>query len=660
MKYRFLWLCLPFILIFQAHAFSIKEGLKIALENDKDIQTKNNSIEMILDEIRSAEGLNYPVIDFTSNVQKERLTGSRISTNDYNRKAYDWEFILRQPLYDGRDAHYEEKLQRARYESAKYYMLESANAIALQYIEAYLNVLREKALMEFSQESLSINQEIFNKNKVKFDKGFATLLEFERSQAKLNESIANHASQMMNYEESLITLRNFIQFDVDSSTLRYPYFAMSIPNTLEAAKKEAYETHPSVKVSDNNIQVAMNEYKREQKRFHPHLDLVARYGGGDEIPGLEQPTNEYSIGLEVRYNLYNGGKDMAASQKAQKYIEEKRILSERSRQQIENRLRLAWNAYQLNDQKLPQMRTYTDSKKAVLETTMVEYDLGTADLNLLLTTQDEYIISKKAMIVTQRDLLLAKYRIREAIGDVVERLMLSDDTTQESYHASGVAEYVEKSLHVKHSEAFLEPELLKWNESPSKKVSVTDTVAHHNQPCYNVKSKILNVRQEPNTKSPIVGSYTQSQEICGNEWDGIWLKTSQGWVSNAYLTRSKRTIEKPMLATPDTKNNEKITLHEVPEATVLVSDTEEVSDEVSIQKPIVLESYNKLNKRCYIIKSKTLNVREEPNAKSPIVATYIQDEKVCGSEWQGIWLKTPQGWVSNAYLQRIKTYASAQ
>ena len=345
----------------------------------------------------------------------------------------------------------------------------------------------------------------------------------------------------MNYEESLITLRNFVQFDVDSATLKSPYFSMPIPRSLEEAKKEAFEVHPSVKVSDNNIHVAINEYKREQKRFHPHLDLVARYGRGDEIPGLEQQTNEYSVGLEVRYNLYNGGKDMAASQKAQKYIEEKRILSERSRQQIENRLRLAWNALTLNDQKYPQMRTYTDSKKAVLETTMVEYDLGTADLNLLLTTQDEYIISKKAMIATQRDLLLAKYRIREAIGDVVERLMLSDDVLHETQHTRGLADFVEKSLHVKHSEALLEPELLKWNKTESKEKQVASLdqpdTKKLNLRCYSVTGNAVNVRKQPNTNSESMATYNKGEKICGKEWHGVWLKVEQGWVSSVYLAR---------------------------------------------------------------------------------------------------------------------------
>jgi adhesin transport system outer membrane protein len=644
MKKWSFWLCLPFIFVLYAEAFSLKEGLKISLENDKDIQTKNNSIEMILEEISVSEGLYFPTLDFAGNVQKERLKGSSVVANDYNRKSYDWEFILRQPLYDGRDAYYEEKLQRARYESAKYYMLESANAVALQYIEAYLNVLREKALMEFSKESLSINEEIFAKNKSKFEKGFATRLEFERSQAKLNESIANLASQSMNYEESLITLRNYIQFDIDAATLQFPYFSLPIPTSFEDAKKEAFEIHPSVKVSDNNIQVAMNEYKRDKKRFHPKLDLVARYGGGDEMPALEQPTNEYSVGLEIRYNLYNGGKDTAADNKAQKYITEKRILSERARQQIENRLRLAWNALKLNDQKLPQMRTYSDSKKAVLETTMIEYELGTADLNILLTTQDEYIVSKKTLIATQRDLLLSKYRIREAMGDVVERIILSDDTPMaiESSRHMGLAEEVEKSLHVKPSNAFLEKELLRWNETPYNKPSASDTLVKRKPDCYTIKSNILNVRQEPSTKSPIVTNYAKDQEVCGSEWEGIWLKTSQGWVSSAYLQK-----------------DEKSTL---PVASVLVSNLEQQTliMQKAIEKSALHESQNKLNRRCYTIKSKTLNVRQEPNAKSPIVTNYTKDQKVCGSEWQGLWLKVPQGWVSNAYLQRAKTYASAQ
>lgn len=596
--------CLVIVSI-SLHAFSLKEGLKIALENDKEIQTKNNSIEMIIEEIRAAEGMNYPKLDFASNVQREKLTGSRISANDYNRRSYDWAFILRQPLYDGHDAKNEEALQRARYESAKYYMLESANAIALQYIEAYLNVLREKTLMEFSEESHSINQEIFEKNKKKFDKGFATRLEFERSSAKLNESIANRASQKMNFEESVITLRNFLQMDINPQSLSQPHFNLSIPASIDEAMREAFASHPSVKVSDNNINVAMYEYKRDSKRFHPTVDLVARYGGGDEIPGLEQPTNDYSVGLEMRYNLYNGGRDVALSNKAQKYIDEKRILSERARQQIENRLRLAWNAYMLNNEKISQMKTYADSKKAVLETTMIEYDLGTADLNLLLTTEDEYIIAKKSMISTARDLLLSQYRIREAIGDVVEKMMLSEDIPPpQKDTVKGLSDKVHNVLHVKGAGATLEPELLRWNEEIKENavIVISDKEKEFISQCYKVTSTELNVRLLPNTNSPTTGKYVQGDLVCGIARQGNWVEINNGWVSNVYL---------------------------------------------EVQKNLKEKHY------CFEVGGTELNVRKEPNTKSDVIRTFQQGQIVCGSSWENIWLKVNDGWVSNAYLKKI-------
>ena len=47
MKYPLFMLCLPFILVVNAQAFTLKEGLKIALENDKDIQTSHLQIPKI-------------------------------------------------------------------------------------------------------------------------------------------------------------------------------------------------------------------------------------------------------------------------------------------------------------------------------------------------------------------------------------------------------------------------------------------------------------------------------------------------------------------------------------------------------------------------------------------------------------------------------------
>ena len=99
----------------------------------------------------------------------------------------------------------------------------------------------------------------------------------------------------------------------------------------------------------------------------------------------------------------------------------------------------------------------------------------------------------------------------------------------------------EKSLHVKHSEALLEPELLKWNKTESKEKQVasldqSDT-KKLNLRCYSVTGNAVNVRKQPNTNSESMATYNKGEKICGKEWHGVWLKVEQGWVSSVYLAR---------------------------------------------------------------------------------------------------------------------------
>ena len=513
---------------FNLYGFSLQEGLQLTLDNDPEVRVRNNDVQTILHDIDAAKGLNYPKLDFSSDVQREKLHGSEISANDYNRKAYDWAFILTQPIYDGGDAKYEEKLQKSRYESAKSYLLESANSVALKYIEAYLNVLREKALLKLTDESYMINKEIFEKKYMKYEKGIATRLEFERSKAKLDEAVANNAIQQMNYNESIITLRQYLQEDVDAKELEMPSFPFVLPLNYEKAMQEALLKHPSLKVTSENIQVAMNEYQRDRKRFKPTVNLVARYGSWDEIPALAQTKDDYSIGLQFRYNLYNGGRDIALDQKSQKNIDEKRILDDKALQQIDNRLRLAWNAYTLNSKKIDQIRTYTKAKETVLKTTFQAYDLGTIDLNVLLTTEDEYITSKKTLISANHDLLLSKYRIHEGIGDVVELIMTHKDipATDNNDWDDSVLFQTPLSMSQKHA---IVADISSLQQEPT----VSRELATQ---CYEITGSKVNVRKAPTSKSDVIKTYHQGESVCGKRQIGTtWIGLDEGWISSAYV-----------------------------------------------------------------------------------------------------------------------------
>ena len=414
------------ILNFALNAFTLKLGFEKALNNNPEVQVKENELKKIKYDIDIANGLMYPSLDLVGTA-----TNSRASTNGYtpkngnNTSADEYSLNLTQPLYDGLESEYEKQLQHNRYESAKYYLKEAQNSLALTYTQNYINVLKTKDMLSLSSESYQMSEDIYNKTVRKVERGFGTKLEFERAKGNLEESGVNLAIDRLSLNDAIQTLYNNVQEKFDSTELVKPTFTYNLPHSEGEALQFALANHPSMLVSLKNVEVAMSEQKRDLKSFHPDVNLVGNYKLNDAAHkenGIDV-SNEYQVGIEIAYNLYNGGKDNASNKKALQTIKEKKILIQKSNQEISNRLALAWNSYSLNAEKLSRLQAFLKTRKLVLDTTYEEFDLGKKDLGSVIDAHLDYISTKRSLITTTYDLLLAHFRVLEAIGILSDEIL---------------------------------------------------------------------------------------------------------------------------------------------------------------------------------------------------------------------------------------------
>lgn len=419
-------ICLFFVLCVTSNAFTLKIGFEKALANNPDVQVKENELKKIKYDIDIANGLMRPSLDLVGSANN-----SRASTNGYapkngtNVSTDEYSLNLTQPLYDGLESQYSQQLQYNRYESAKYYLKEAQNTLALTYTQNYINVLKTKDMLSLSSESYQMSEDIYNKTVKKVERGFGTKLEFERAKGNLEESGVNLAIDRLSLNDAIQTLYNNVQEKFDSIELVKPTFTYNLPHSEDEALQFALANHPSMLVSLKNVEVAMSEQKRDLKSFHPDVNLVGNYRLNDAAHkenGIDV-SNEYQVGIEIAYNLYNGGKDTASNKKALQTIKEKKILIQKSNQEISNRLALAWNSYELNAEKLSRLQAFLKTRKLVLDTTYEEFDLGTKDLGSLIDAHLDYISTKRSTISTTYDLLLAHFRVLEAIGILSDEIL---------------------------------------------------------------------------------------------------------------------------------------------------------------------------------------------------------------------------------------------
>jgi outer membrane protein, adhesin transport system len=410
-----------------AFALTLKDGLELAIKNDTEVQLRENNLLQIKRDIEVATGLFLPTLDFRSDIGNSKTTNNSLTPDRSlpHQKSDEYELILTQPLYDGENAKFQEHIEKSRYESAIFYLKESENLVSLGFVENYLNVLKEKDTMTLQTESYQISEDIFHKISSKVQKGFGTRLEFEEAKANVEESNLNLTIQKLSYRQGIENLKKYLQKDIDPNELIKPIFNFQIPELESEALEFAMVNHPSMLVSLNNIDVALYEYKRDKKAFKPNVNLYGRYKVNDVLYKDKSfdESNEYKIGLEVAYNLYSGGKDAAKNKKSIEYINEKKVMIEKSKQQITNKLALAWNSYTINQEKLLRLKDFLETRKYILEGTIKEFDLGTRSLTDLFEAHRDYIATKRNLINTSYDFLLSQYRVLEAMGILSDNIL---------------------------------------------------------------------------------------------------------------------------------------------------------------------------------------------------------------------------------------------
>jgi len=402
---------------FSLYSFTLIEGYKLALENDMDSFVNKTKVKEIGYDQEIAKSLYKPVVNINAAINEGK--NSRYDKRDVTSNNYG--INIRENIFNGFEAINEHKLQQKRLLSSKYFLQASQNKLAYAYVEAYINVLKNREILALRNESLNISEEIFNKVFKKIMSGYGGKLEFEQAKESYTKSKLDLSIQKINYKTSIEKLKYYVQRDFDSNDLIKPQFYYTLPNSLEEALTLAKENNPDYLVALYNIHVAKYEQKKAQKSNYPSLDLVGSYTKQNSTLSY----SDYKVGFELNYNLYNGGKDRATNEKLFETISEKRYILEKTANDLKKKVKLAWNNYTLLKEKLEKQRAYLEAKKALLDATQSEFELGTKTLNNILSEKTAYLSVKGDFISTKYDYLLAQYNILASIGTLSKFMMQS-------------------------------------------------------------------------------------------------------------------------------------------------------------------------------------------------------------------------------------------
>ena len=339
------------------------------------------------------------------------------------------EISVVQMLYDGfktsSDVKRFENAQLVRY----FELLAQLEDTALSSVRAYQDVIRYRELVRLAEENLASHLEVYEQLEVSARAGVARRADLEQASGRVSLAESNLMTELANlHDVSARYLRIVGELPADDLA-PLELNNSKLPLSLQDAMALAYQGSPDFHAALRNIDAQDAAIDSQKAAFHPELNLSARYGTQDHVNGeVDERRNEGRIGLDLRYNLYRGGRDQASLNKAQEEFNKSRDLRDQACIDMRQTLQIAYNDVQKLDQQLPILNQHRLSSNRVRAAYRGQFDISERTLLDVLDAQNEYFQASRAYTNALYDRGIAVARTLTTMGQLLPALeVVSND-----------------------------------------------------------------------------------------------------------------------------------------------------------------------------------------------------------------------------------------
>lgn len=362
-------LTLALLLVLQGFTQEVltkKEALEITLENNFGIKLANNNLEVAKNNSSIFNSGYLPTAtlntgaDYRRNNQTivfpDRETGADTERvgNGVITKSYNASLGLNYTLFDGLGRKYNYKQLKETYNLTELQAKETIENTYLQLFTVYFQIARLSKNTLNLQNALTISKTRLQRAQYQYEYGQATRLELLNAEVDINnDSIAliNSRQQLANAKRALnivLGVEKEVNYNVETD------IDFNILMNFDELQQKTLANNSTLQQNEKNIAISTFNIKVNQSGYLPSLNFNSAYGfNRTENENLVNPfgarsinTDGLSAGLNLTWNLFDGGTRKTRVANAKIALENQQILLEQQKVTVSNDLKNTFENYQ--------------------------------------------------------------------------------------------------------------------------------------------------------------------------------------------------------------------------------------------------------------------------------------------------------------------------
>lgn len=405
-------------------AETIEQSLVKAIEHSPQIREQYARFQTVLQQREIVRSEYYPQVSIRGAVGPEQTNYLADVEVDEELTREDISLRISQSLFSGFDTSANSDRLFSESESERLQLHASAENLALQVSEVYLNVLRGKQLVDLTQAHVKTHEETLASVKGLMEKGFANQADIAQVSARLANAWSSLIAAQNNYHDSHAQFYRVI--GQSPSSLIMPAVDKSLlPLSLSDAMAWAKETHPQLKSAMADIDAARHAVKASKAGYYPRLSIEGVANHNNDVGSIEGRDEAYRVQLVLEYDLYNGGRDSSRARASNWQYNEALEIRRNAEQDLMEGTRFSWNAYTSVSQQVSYIGQSVDAATLAEDGYVTQYKLGKRSLLDLLNASAEVFIARRNYINAEVDLTQAQYRLLNSTGRLAYAMRVS-------------------------------------------------------------------------------------------------------------------------------------------------------------------------------------------------------------------------------------------
>ena len=424
---------------FQAQAqrlYNLQYCLELGLQNNYSLRIAHNDEQISSNNSTWANAGLLPTLDFTAgytgSIDKSsstsRETGVTTKTNGGYEQSANVGLNLNWTIFDGFNmtADYQ-KLQELKRQGETNTRLAIEDMVANIAAE-YYNFVQQKIRLKNFLYAVSLSKERMRIVEARYHIGNFSRLDYQQAKVDFNADSAQYIKQQEARHTSRINLNELMAVpDVDEFfIIRDSMIDVNADLKFEELWESTLATNASLLQAEQNVNLAMLDYKKVKSRDYPYLRFNTGYGYTYNKFDSSSPTRKsgnlgFNAGLTLGFNIFDGNR-RRERKNARLEIENSQLAKQELEQSLRADLTNLWQAYQNNLNLLDLEKQNLITARENHEIAMERYMLGDLSGIEMREAQQSLLDAEERILSVQYDIKLCEISLLQLSGKIMNYL----------------------------------------------------------------------------------------------------------------------------------------------------------------------------------------------------------------------------------------------